>query len=126
MKSTSTLLLILLLCPIVSLNCRIPNLRLSGFDEPEIDRPDSVIVFCENVEFSSNKDKDHFGEWIKELSFVKRFFFGGDKNLYLIIRSGDGVLFSDEDEIELQAFFDSYTIKMKQIKIFLNKKNYLY
>jgi len=77
------------------------------------------ILICKGVEFCSLKDEDAFFEWIKKLSCIDKFHGRGDE-LYLYISSN---ALNDEDLMELLALFYRYKVNMKQLKIFLNKKN---
>jgi hypothetical protein len=78
-----------------------------------------VFLICKSVIFYSQKDEDMFFTWIKKIKCIEKFEGAGDE-LYLDLKSK---VISDQNLRDLLALFYRYKIDMKQLKIFLNKRN---
>jgi len=79
----------------------------------------NIALLCRSVWYYSRTDEDLFFEWISKIPSIIKFDGVGDE-LYLYF---DTNKISDEDLRELLAIFFRYKINMKQLAVFLNKKN---
>ena len=78
-----------------------------------------IKLICKSVWYYSSKDEDAFFEWINKISVIEKYD-GRLDELYLYINNKK---ISDQDLEELLALFYRYKIDMKQLAVFLNKKN---
>jgi len=79
----------------------------------------NTTLKCKSVWYHSTIDEDLFFEWISKISSIIKFDGVGDE-LYLYFNT---TRISDGDLRELLALFYRYKIDMKQLAVFLNKKN---
>ena len=79
----------------------------------------NLLLTCKRVEFFSIHDEAALFEWIKKIRSIEEISADGDE-LYLHIKSKN---ISRNDLLELIGLFSRYKINMKQLAIFLNKKN---
>ena len=80
---------------------------------------EEIKLVCKLVYFYSQLDESMFFTWIQSIKAIIRFD-GIKDELYLYCESS---VISDEDLREILALFYRYKIDMKQLKIFLNRKN---
>jgi hypothetical protein len=78
-----------------------------------------VILTCKKIKFYSQKDEDVFFEWVKKIECIDKTTATGNE-LYLHIASNN---LEDDDLRDLLGLFCRYKIDMKQLHVFLNKKN---
>jgi hypothetical protein len=78
-----------------------------------------MFIECKRVKFYSPHDEDAFFEWINKIKSVTKYD-GKLDELYLYIKNKN---ISNKDLRELIALFYRYNIDMKQLRIFLTKKN---
>ena len=79
----------------------------------------NITLLCKSVWYYSSTDEDLFFEWVSKIPAIVKFDGAGDE-LYLYFKANK---ISDYDLRDLLALFYRYKIDMKQLAVFLNKKN---
>jgi hypothetical protein len=76
-------------------------------------------LICKKIKFYSVFDKDIFFEWVNKIECIDDVEYVG-KDLFIEVACLD---LHDHDLRDLIALFYRYKIEMKQLQMFLNKKN---
>lgn len=80
---------------------------------------ESIKLICKSTWFYSMLDEEKFFDWVQNIKSITHCNGIGDE-LYLYCKSS---IIPDEDLREIIGLFYRYKIDMKQLTVFLNKKN---